>query len=134
MTVRPAPRLRFEQRFNQTELATRLASDRIASELQLRSKLTYQFNRALSLRTIVDYKIEEADPALFDAEEREAKWGLDLLLTYPLYPGTAFYLGYTSEYENLTTVGSAGDVVRTRLPGLQVERQLFAKVNYLWRF
>jgi hypothetical protein len=134
MTVRPTPRLRFEQRFNQTQLTTRLESARVASELQSRSKLSYQFSRALSLRAIVDYKIEEADTSLFDADEREAKWGLDLLLTYLLNPGTAFYVGYTSEYENLRTIGFGQDVIRTRSPGLEVGRQLFVKVNYLWRF
>jgi hypothetical protein len=134
MTVRPTPRLRFEQRFNHTELNARVGSARIASELQSRSKLSYQFNRALSLRAILDYEIEEADPALFDAEEREATWGLDLLLTYLLNPGTAFYVGYTSEYENLKSVGFGRDVIRTNSPGLEVGRQLFVKVNYLWRF
>jgi hypothetical protein len=134
MTVRPTPRLRFEQRFNHTELNNRIGSGRIASELQLRSKLSYQFSRALSLRTIVDYKVEEADTALFDSDARQAKWGLDLLLTYLLNPGTAFYVGYTSEYENLKIMGLGREVLRTRSPGLEVGRQLFAKVNYLWRF
>jgi hypothetical protein len=136
VTVRPTPRLRLEQRFNLTELNNRVGSARIASELQSRSKLSYQFNRALSLRAIVDYEIEEADPKLFDAEERKAKWGMDLLLTYLLNPGTAFYVGYTSQYENLKTVGFGRDldVVRTRSPGLEIGRQLFVKVNYLWRF
>jgi hypothetical protein len=136
VTVRPTPRLRFAQSFNHTELNNRVGFGRIVSELQSRSKLSYQFSRALSLRAIVDYEIEEADPALFDAEGREAKWGLDLLLTYLLNPGTAFYVGYTSQYENLRTVGFGRDrdVIRTRTPGLEVGRQLFVKVNYLWRF
>jgi hypothetical protein len=136
VSVRPTPRLRLEQRFNHTELNNRVGLARIASELQSRSKLSYQFNRALSLRAIVDYEIEEADPKLFDAEEREAKFGLDLLLTYLLNPGTALFVGYTSQYENLRTVGFGRDrdVIRTRAPGLEVGRQLFVKVNYLWRF
>ncbi len=134
MTVRPTSRLRFEQRFNHTQLNMRTVSARVASELQSRSKFSYQFNRALSLRTIVDYKIEEANTDFFDAEPRQAKWGLDLLLTYLLNPGTALYVGYTSEYENLRITDRGRDVVRTRAPGLEVGRQLFVKVNYLWRF
>jgi hypothetical protein len=135
VTLRPTPRLRFEQALTRAELRTRGGSARIATEHQLRTKIGYQFNRAFSLRAIVDYEIQEADTTLFDDEERQAQWGLDLLFTYLLHPGTALYFGYTTEYENLRTVGVfERDVVRTRSPGLQVGRQLFLKLNYLWRF
>jgi hypothetical protein len=135
VTLRPTPRLRFQQVLNRVELTTRGESARIATERQLRTKVGYQFNRTFSIRAIVDYEIQEADTTLFDDEERQAEWGLDLLFTYLVHPGTALYFGYTTEYENLKTVGVfERDVVRTRSPGLQVGRQLFLKLNYLWRF
>jgi hypothetical protein len=145
VTLRPTPRLRFEQSLTRAALKTRADSGHlpimvaegtpVATEHQLRTKIGYQFNRAFSLRAIVDYEIEEANTALFDDDERQAKWGLDLLFTYLLHPGTALYFGYTTQYENLRTVGLFDrDVVRTRSPGLQVGRQVFLKLNYLWRF
>jgi hypothetical protein len=66
----------------------------------LRSKVNYQFSRPLSFRVIVDYNGLAGNPLLVDLE-RTKRLNYDLLLTYMLPPGTAFYVGYPDRYENL---------------------------------
>jgi hypothetical protein len=98
----------------------------------VRSKLNYQFSRFLSLRAIVDHQAEDANPLLFDEDERDREWGYDLLLTYLLRPGTALYVGYADAYENNRLLDN--EVVRTRSPRTSVGRQFFVKLSYLLRF
>jgi hypothetical protein len=69
----------------------------------------------------------------------------DVLLTYLPHPGTAFYVGYTTDYMNLNsdlcTRGPGGlcntnapILPRTGSPLLNDERILYLKVNHLFRF
>ena len=132
LTARPTPRLRLDQ----TYLISRLdsAAARVFAERRLRTRLTYQFTRFLSLRAIVDYKAVVPDPTLTD-EEHERQWSADVLLTYLVNPGTAIYLGYIDQYENVGIVaGNPSSLRRTGQPETSVGRQWFAKVSYLLRF
>ena len=100
----------------------------------IRSRLTYQFNRELSLRMILDYNGVLQNPALINLERQKRVTG-DVLLTYLIHPGTALYLGYTDRIENLALYpGSPPAVARTGFPSTTVGRQFFAKVSYLFRF
>ena len=57
------------------------------------------------------------------------------MLTYLVNPGTALYVGYTDQYENLALgPGTPPSVDRTRSPEMSVGRQVFVKLSYLWRF
>ncbi|HEV8382908.1 MAG TPA: DUF5916 domain-containing protein [Gemmatimonadales bacterium] len=133
LTLRPTPSLRVDQTALQSRLDTRSGA-RVFTERQLRTKVNYQVNRFLSLRAIVDYKAEFGDTTLADIEDKR-KWGADLLVTYLVNPGTAFYLGYTDRYENLAIApGSPPSLFRSRSPDLSVGRQVFVKLSYLWRF
>jgi hypothetical protein len=134
LKFRPTPRLSFDESFIHSSLRTKPGSVSVFTERRLRSRLNYQFSRSLSLRTIVDFQSEDANPALFDEDERDREWGIDLLLTYLVNPGTALYVGYTDEYENLMVPSGSPDVVRTRAPRFSVGRQVFLKGAYLWRF
>ena len=69
LTLRPTPRLRFEQLYAYSTMKS--GATRVFTEQELRSKLNYQFSRLLSLRAIVDYEAEDADPALFDEDPRD---------------------------------------------------------------
>jgi len=133
-TLRPTPQLRLEPAYVYSSLATRRGSARIFSERKLRGKLNYLFSRMWSLRAIVDWKAQDADTTLFDDDERQREWSVDLLLTYLVHPGTALYVGYTDRYKNLAIMGSPADVVPIRSPDLSVGRQVFVKVSYLWRW
>jgi hypothetical protein len=59
----------------------------------------------------------------------------DVLLTWLLHPGTAFYLGYTDSLENIALQpGDPNTIIRTNLPVTTTQRQFFAKLSYLFRF
>ena len=122
LTLRPTPQLRFEPAYVYSSLATRPGSARIFSERKLRGKLNYLFSPRWSLRAIVDWKAQDADTTLFDDDERQREWSMDLLLTYLVHPGTALYVGYTDRYKNLAIMGSPADVVSIRSPDLSVQR------------
>jgi hypothetical protein len=131
-TLRPTPRLRLDQ----TYLLSRLDSDaaRVFTERRLRTKFTYQFTRLLSLRAIVDTEAVVPNAALSDEDEKR-QWSGDIMMTYLVNPGTALYLGYIDQYENLDIVtGNLRGLQRTRSPTMSVGRQVFVKVSYLMRF
>jgi uncharacterized protein DUF5916 len=133
MTFRLTPRLRLDQTAIHSRLNT-WAGARVFTERLLRTKVNYQFNRFLSLRAIVDYESQIGNPSLADLGD-ERRWGADLLLTYLVNPGTALYVGYTDRYENLALLGGPPPTVeRSRKADLSVARQVFVKLNYLWRF
>src|SRR5712692_7909066 len=100
----------------------------------LRTKVNYQFTRALSLRAIVDYNAVLPNPSLADLE-RSKRFSGDVLLAYLLHPGTAFYIGYTDRYENLAIDPTTPPTLR-RLgsPFSSTGRQFFVKLSYLFRF
>ena len=100
----------------------------------IRSRLNYQFTRELSLRLILDYNAVLENPELIGLD-RQKRFTGDVLLTYLLHPGTAFYVGYTDTLENLALIGGDSPaVVRIGFPSTTTSRQFFAKVSYLFRF
>jgi hypothetical protein len=146
ITLRPAARIKWDEIYFLTRLSTR--TDSFASVFPapvtrptgvfvnhlLRSRLTYQFTRELSLRVIVDYNATLPNAALINLDRQKRVTG-DVLLTYLIHPGTALYLGYTDQLENLGLVpGSPPATVRLPFPSTTVGRQFFAKVSYLVRF
>jgi len=146
LTIRPAPRIRFDQTYIFALLSTRegaspvgfAAGTSIFNNHLLRSKLNYQFNRELSLRLILDYNAVLPNPALV-ALSRSKRLTGDLLLTYLLHPGTALYVGYTDLYDNrVLDPGMPPSVPPsihlTRSPSHSTSRQFFVKMNYLFRF
>jgi hypothetical protein len=145
-TLRPSPRLRFDQTYIYSRLSTRAGSTpapfavgpSIFNNHILRSKLNYQFNRELSVRAIVDYNSVLPNRQLV-ALDPAKRLTADLLLTYLLNPGTAFYVGYTDRYENLSLDPGAPPLIpptlsRTGSPSTSTGRQFFFKLSYLFRF
>ncbi|HLB81607.1 MAG TPA: DUF5916 domain-containing protein [Gemmatimonadales bacterium] len=138
LTFRPAARLRLDHTFLYQRLtapsgvagpATKVYADRI-----LREKVNYQFSRALSLRTIIDYAAVDRDSTLSRVDP-ERRWAVDLLLTCLVNPGTALYVGYRDGYENLAILpGSPPTLSRTDDATTSTGRQLFLKLSYLLQF
>ncbi|MDP9170215.1 MAG: hypothetical protein M3N54_06340, partial [Acidobacteriota bacterium] len=146
MTFRPASRVKIDEIYNLTRLRTDagsfagLAVAPVANPAAvfvnhlLRSRVNYQYNKQLSLRVIIDYNSLLQNPGLISLDRQKRVTG-DVLLTWLLHPGTAFYLGYTDSLENLELMaGNPNAVIRTNLPSTTTQRQLFAKVSYLFRF
>jgi len=140
ITFRPTPRLRLEETYFYTNLRTRGGWDFVPVPTALftnhivRSKVNYQFTRAISLRAIVDYNSVLPNQSLVQLD-RTKRLGYDLLFTYLLHPGTAFYAGYTDIYENLIFDPSKPPYLQiTPFPGYPTGRQFFMKMSYLFRF
>src|SRR5204862_4018648 len=108
---RPSSRLLLEETYLYSRLSQPAAS--IFDNHIVRSKVNYQFTRALSLRGILDYNAILANASQVQLERRKHLTA-DMLVTYLLHPGTAVYIGYTDGYDNLRrdpingTLGLAG--------------------------
>lgn len=109
----------------------------------LRTKINYQFTRAFSARVIVEYDSTLANP-LYTSLQRTKQVSTQALLTWLPHPGTALYLGYNNDLQNLDrglcTRGfgglcDPGYPVLARSPRYLADgRQLFLKASYLLRF
>ena len=109
----------------------------------LRTKINYQFTRAFSLRTIVEYDSVGRDPFV-SALDRTKQVSAQVLLTWLPHPGTAIYVGYDSDLQNLDRslcnriATGACDPTNTDQPRatqyLNDGRQIFIKASYLLRF
>jgi hypothetical protein len=110
----------------------------------LRTKINYQFTRALSARVITEYDSLFANPAQTSLY-RTKEVATQALLTWLPHPGTAIYLGYNNDLQNLnhqvcTQLPGSGqcDPTQPVLPRatnyLNDGRQFFVKFSYLLRF
>lgn len=108
----------------------------------VRSKWNWQFTPQLSLRVILQYNGLLAgtpgvgSPYTYLPTQRE--FNADFLVTYLVHPGTAIYLGYNSDLQNLNvepeTSQGPGAVLNTAKGYLNDSRQFFVKVSYMFRF
>jgi hypothetical protein len=110
----------------------------------IRSQWNYQFTRELSLRAILQYNGLLANPS-YSSLQTTKDLSTDFLITYLVHPGTAVYVGYNNNLENLIpglclpvagqTVGcdpnGVGLVRGNRL--INDGRVFFVKVSYLFR-
>ena len=61
----------------------------------------------------------------------------DFLITYLLHPGTAIYVGYNSDFQNIDpslALSPTAGLQRTRDRLINDGRLFFVKVSYLFRF
>jgi len=134
LTVKPGSRMSFEQKYIFSRLSALDHSGVLLENHLLRNKINYQFSRALSFRTIVDYTLIGSDPLRVDQEHLK-RFNYDLLLTYLVHPGTGFYIGYSDQYENLLAdpVALSG-LRRTTDLNHATARQFFVKLSYSFRY
>lgn len=142
ITLRPTPGLRLDQTYFFSQLATRqgsappgVAESGVVFRNHLwRTRINYQFSKALSIRAILDYDDTHANPALIAQSPFKRLRG-DVLLTYLTQPGTAFYLGYTDRYDSVVVDPTSPPTLRmTGSVQTSTARQFFVKVSYLLRF
>lgn len=121
-----------------------VAGGALVYEVQtFRTKINYQFTRALSARVIAEYDSTLADPRETSLL-RTRQIGTQALFTWLPHPGTAIYVGYNNDLQNLSralcnrlTDGScdANNTTAPRSPDyLNDGRQFFIKASYLFRF
>jgi hypothetical protein len=109
----------------------------------IRSKWNWQFTPQLSARVILQYNSLLAgtpgvgSPYTYLPTDRE--FNADFLITYLVHPGTAIYVGYNSDLQNLNVVPwggppAPGSVTNTAKGYINDSRQFFVKVSYMFRF
>jgi hypothetical protein len=109
----------------------------------IRTKVNYQFTRSLSARVIVEYDSTLVNPAATSLL-RKKQIGTQALFTWLPHPGTAVYVGYNNDLQNLDRAlcnrGTNGvcdpnNPIPPRSPNyLNDGRQFFIKASYLFRF
>jgi hypothetical protein len=154
LTLRPIKPLKIEntylfERLRTTESTYSFLQSRypgagrgIFNDHILRSKWNWQFTPQLSARLILQYNSLLAgtpgvgSPYTWLPTSRE--FNADFLITYLVHPGTAVYVGYNSDLQNLDVVPrtptSPGYVTKTARGYLNDSRQFFVKVSYQFRF
>jgi len=101
----------------------------------IRSKWNYQFTPELSARVILQYSAVLANPN-FSSLPTTKNLNADFLIAYLVHPGTAVYVGYNSNLQNLDralALDPNGNLARTRSL-INDSRQFFVKLSYLFRF
>jgi len=144
--ARPAKGLTIENTYIMTRLLDQNTRRNIFNNHIIRSKWNYQFTKEFSLRLIGQYTATLANPGLTTLPSTKNFNG-DVLFTYLLNPGTAIYLGYNSNLQNLDPTlrgacsglncppGQSPDgLLRTRNSFINDGRQVFVKVSYLFRY
>ncbi len=143
VTLQPLRSLTLDNTYLLDRNRTR-SKEPLAFENQtLRTKINYQFTRALSARVIVEYDSLLVNPAQVSLL-RTKQIGTQALLTWLPHPGTAIYLGYNNDLQNLDRglcnrllAGpcDSSNTTRPRSPNyLNDGRQIFLKASYLLRF
>ncbi|HUO14418.1 MAG TPA: carbohydrate binding family 9 domain-containing protein [Verrucomicrobiae bacterium] len=113
----------------------------------IRSKWNWQFTPQLSMRVILQYNSLLAGTPLsgtgissspYTYLPTAKEFNADFLVTYLVHPGTAIYVGYNSDLQNLNvlqqTPTTPGGVTNTAKGFLNDSRQFFVKVSYMFRF
>jgi hypothetical protein len=103
----------------------------------LRSKWNWQFTPQLSVRLILQYNaLLAGTPGVgspYTYLPTSKQFNADFLITYLIHPGTAIYVGYNSDLQNLNVQPGVG-VFSAPKNYLNDSRQFFVKASYLFRF
>lgn len=135
-TVHPWNPLTIDNSYILERLTTRTTPMRgIVNAHIIRSKWNYQYNPRLSFRAIFQYNGLLPNP-LYTSSIQSKNFNADFLVSYLVHPGTAFYVGYNSNLENLDALGINTHIglFRTNRSYLNDGRTIFAKISYLFRF
>jgi hypothetical protein len=142
--IKPTERLQIDNTYILERVTNGLAHHAVVNSNIFRSKWNYQFTREFSLRFIAQYNGLLANKS-YSSLQTTKNMNFDVLFTYLLHPGTAIYVGYNSNLENVDPelcVRQPGSTqCDTNFPGLRRTtdlltndgRQLFIKISYLFR-
>jgi Domain of unknown function (DUF5916) len=154
-TVRPSSRFRLDETAIYYRLGIRAAStppgftpgQSIFNNYLFRTKVNYQFTKALSFRVILDYDATLANDRLLNIQTNlgsypggplpaTKQFNTDVLMTYLLHPGTALYVGYNNGLSNLRLDDSLpiSAVTLESRPANRTSQLFFIKLSYLLRF
>jgi hypothetical protein len=134
-SVRPTVALSIENSYLLTRLVDRKSGSGILNDHIVRSKWNYQFTKAMSVRTILQYNSTLSNPA-YASVQKTKSLNADFLFTYLLHPGTALYVGYNGTAEDLDRrlIPTQSGFLRTGDKFINGDHQIFVKLSYLMRF
>ena len=137
LSFRPLTALKIDNLYLFNRLRDRNSNSAVFNNHIVRSRWNWQFTRQLSLRVILQYTTTLAN-STFTSLPTSKQFNGDFLITYLVHPGTAIYVGYNSDLQNLDhgllVDPSTGSIFRTRDSYINDSRQFFVKVSYLFRF
>jgi hypothetical protein len=150
LSLRPVRPLKIENTYLFERLRTIRTGSGIFNNHILRSKWNWQFNPQLSVRVILQYNsvlantpCDSALPSCVAATAASStylptskQFNADFLITYLVHPGTAIYVGYNSDLQNLNRNLDVDPTygLRSSKGYIHDSRQFFVKVSYLFRF
>lgn len=114
----PTEKLDFIAALSYVDFYSESSREKIYDYAILRSFNTFQLNKYMFLRGIVEYNTYRK------------RLMLDTLISFTYIPGTVFYVGYGSAFQKLEWDGQ--DYVESDR-FLETKRGFFFKVSYLWR-
>ncbi len=134
VTIHASGRLRVDNSYlleHVRERDTRLTA--VTNHI-VRSKWNWQFTREISARVIVQYTSVLSNPMISSLSPTK-NVNTDFLITYLVNPGTAVYLGYNSNLQNLDRRLIPTSTGLLTQPNVFINdgRQFFVKVSYLFR-
>ena len=143
LTLRPVRPLKIENTYLFERLRTINSGAGIFNNHIVRSKLNWQFTPQLSMRVILQYNSVLANTPTqgttfepYTYLPTSKQFNADFLITYLVHPGTAIYVGYNSDLQNLNRNLFVSPVYGLYSPKgfINDSRQFFVKVSYLFRF
>ena len=135
LTIHASGRLRIDNTYLLEHIRERDTHLTAVTNHILRSKWNWQFTRELSARVILQYTGVLSNPLLSSLSPTK-NFNADFLLTYLVHPGTAIYVGYNSNLQNLDRrlIPTPTGLLTTRNDFMNDSRQFFVKASYLFRF
>jgi len=119
LEFQPTEKFDFMIDLTYTDFYRRSDKTKIYDYTILRSFNTFQINKYLFLRAILEYNTYRK------------RWTADTLVSFTYIPGTVVYVGYGSAFEKIRWTGEEYvDGIRF----LETKRGFFFKVSYLWRW
>jgi hypothetical protein len=118
LTFQPSEKINLDVSLTYADFFRDSDSLKIYDYTILRTRLSYQMNKYLTFRGVVEYN--DYNKTLLT----------DFLVSFLYIPGTVIHLGYGSLYEKTQWVEGE---YRESNRFLEMERGLFFKVSYLWR-
>jgi hypothetical protein len=113
-TIKPVSNFVIENNYTYYELDRSYKGEKIFAGYILRTKTTYQISKSLSMRLVFQY------------DTFSKNFEIDPLISYKLNPFTIFYLGSTHNFSDLPELNGKTKYV-------EASRQIFLKLQYLWR-
>ena len=143
LSIRPTGSLQIDNTYILDHVVNGAVVHSVFNNHIIRSKWNYQFTPRFSLRFIGQYNGLLSNPT-YSSLQTAKNFNADVLFTYLIHPGTAIYVGYNTNQENVDPglcqhlPGSVecvpgSELLRTRGLATNDGRLFFVKVSYVIR-